>query len=642
MGSRRGAPACGPGSQRMSDSPTPGDKRKFAARLKEARIGDPTAQYDVALMYANGVGVGKNISQAFTWTKAAAEKGHTAAQYLLGSAYFGGLGAPKNEQKALTCFLKAYEHGSEKAALKLAKVVATEQPALAFRFALEAAEKGLAEAQFNVGECYAAGVGVESDMDEARAWYHCAATQGQAPALYALGRLQERDSSDPNGLAEAGRWYRKAAKLGHPGAQVALDRLDTAGYGRHSAKHRTGGRERRTGESRWTQYATHGRVDDFYHLGLLYEAGHSIERNLKQARSWYRKAAELGDAGAQYALACRFEPSDSPQAVAWLHKAAEQGHAQAQCALAEMQFQGAGVMQDRLGAMAWYARAAAQGDVQAQFAIGTLFSDHAETLAQAAMAQAAAGGQADAQFSMGERNRLGKGVGQNWFEACRWYQLAAEQGHAQAQCALAGCYAQGRGVRQDLAHAFAWYEKSAAQGLPQAQWNLGELYATGLPGVEADAKKATTLCKRAANAGFVPAQATLGALFARAKKHDRAVHWWTLAAEQGDLEAQFNVGQSYRLGLGVEKDASRAFAMLLKAAQGGLAVAQSRIGLSYATGEGAALDPIEGAKWFELAAFGGDTAAAANWERAKKTLSPEQQTEAGRRAQEWLQAREKK
>ncbi len=96
-------------------------------------------------------------------------------------------------------------------------------------------------------------------------------------------------------------------------------------------------------------------------------------------------------------------------------------------------------MQDRLGAMAWYARAAAQGDVQAQFAIGTLFSDHAESLAQAAMAQAAAGGQADAQFFMGERNRLGTGVGQNWFEACRWYQLAAEQGNAQAQCALAGC-----------------------------------------------------------------------------------------------------------------------------------------------------------------------------------------------------------
>ncbi len=68
----------------MSDSAS--DKRNFTRRLKEARIGDPAAQYDVALMYATGVGTGKNVAQAFAWTKAAAEIGHTAAQYLLGSA----------------------------------------------------------------------------------------------------------------------------------------------------------------------------------------------------------------------------------------------------------------------------------------------------------------------------------------------------------------------------------------------------------------------------------------------------------------------------------------------------------------------------------------------------------------------------
>lgn len=625
----------------MNDNHSARDKRKFAARLKDARIGDPAAQYEVALMYANGVGVGKNVSQTFSWTKAAADKGHCAAQYLLGSAYFGGLGTPRNEQKALFCFLKAYENGSEKASFKLAKILATQQPALAFQFALDAAERGLPEAQFSVGERYAAGIGAEVDRWQAKAWYQRAAEQAYAPALYALGQLQEQDRPDPEGLVEAGQWYRRAAKVGHPGAQVALDRLDAAGYGRQSLKPRPGGRERRIADSRWSQYAAHGRMDDFYHLGLLYEAGHSVERNLKQARAWYKKAAEMGDPRAQYALACDYEHPGSPQAVEWLSKAALQGYAQAQCALAELHFLGLGTEQDSLGALAWYARAAEQGDTQAQFALGRLLKDHAENLVDTAMAKAAAGGQAEAQFSLGERYRLGSGVAQNWFEACRWYQMAAEQGNALAQCALAGCYAQGRGVRKDLAHAFAWYEKAAAQNLPQAQWNLGELYATGLPGLKADAKKATMLCKRAANAGFVPAQATLGALFARAKKHDRAMHWWSMAAEQGDLEALFNAGQSYRLGLGVDKNEAKAFALLLRAAQGGLAAAQSRIGLAYATGEGVALDPIEAAKWFELAALGGDTAAAANWDRARKTLSPAQQTEADRRAQEWLRAREK-
>ena len=128
----------------MNDSHVVKDKRKFAARLKEARIGDPVAQYEVALMYANGVGVGKSVGQAFAWTKAAAEKGHPAAQNLLGSAYLGGLGASKDDQKALFCFLKAYEQGSEKASFKLAKILATPQPTLVFQFALDAAERAFA------------------------------------------------------------------------------------------------------------------------------------------------------------------------------------------------------------------------------------------------------------------------------------------------------------------------------------------------------------------------------------------------------------------------------------------------------------------------------------------------------------------
>ena len=200
---------------------------------------------------------------------------------------------------------------------------------------------------------------------------------------------------------------------------------------------------------------------------------------------------------------------------------------------------------------------------------------------------------------------------------------------------MAACYASGRGVKKDIPHAFHWFEKAAAQNLPQAQWNLGELYATGLPGVDPDPKKATQLCKRAANAGFAPASATLGALFARAKKHERAVRWWTLAAEQGDLESLFNLGQAYRLGMGTVKDEVKAFELFLKAALAGVAAAQSRIGLAYATGEGAALDPIEACKWIELAAMRGDKAAAANRERARKFLSPAQLAEAQRRVKEW-------
>jgi TPR repeat protein len=623
----------------MTDSLSAGDKRAFARRLKEARIGDPVAQYDVALMYATGAGVGKNVSQAFAWTKAAAEKGHTAAQYLLGSAYAGGLGTPKDAQKALLWFIKAYDHGNEKASLKLARVLAAGQPALAFQFAVESAEKGMADAQLLVAECYAGAIGVEQDSHLALTWFQRAAQQGVAAAQFALGQAHELGSDDVVDLSLARKWYRDAAAHGHPGAQLALDRMDDMGDGRvnRSAKSRAGNRERRGSDARWTQYATHGRTDDLFNLGMMFERGISVEKSVKQARAWYKKAAELGHADAQFALARGFEASEHGQAAQWYRKAAAQGRADAQCALAELQLQGLGTTHDPVSALAWYAMAAEQGHATAQFEMAQLLKKDASTIAFDAISRAAAAGQAQAQCAMGDRYAQGAGVAQNWFEACRWYELAAQQGDAKAQCALAVCYADGKGVKQDMAHAFIWFEKAAAQSVPQAQWNLGELYATGLPGVEADPKKATLLCKRAANAGFAPASATLGALFARAKKHERAVQWWTLAAEQGDLESLFNLGQAHRLGLGVAKDEAKAFELLRKAALGGVAAAQSRIGLAYATGEGAALDPIEACKWFELAAQRGDQAAATNRLRARKALSPAQLAEADRRVTEWLQ-----
>jgi TPR repeat protein len=621
----------------MSESASSSDKRNFTRRLKEARIGDPVAQYEVALMYATGAGVGRNVSQAFAWTKAAAEKGHTAAQYLLGSAYAGGLGTPKDAQKAMFWFMKAHDHGNEKASLKLAKVLEVAQPALAFQFAMESAEKGLADAQLAVAECYADAIGVEHDNQMALAWYQRAAEQGVAAAQFALAQAHEQGSGVATDLELAQQWYREAATHGHAGAQLALERLDVAGAGRvkRSAKNRAGNRERRSSDTRWTQYAAHGRPADLYQLGMMFERGISVEKSVRQARVWYKKAAELGHADAQFALAQGFESSEHAQAAQWYRRAAAQGHADAQCALAALQLQGLGMVPDPVSALTWYAMAAEQGHASAQFALAKLLKNEASAIAFDAISRAAAAGQAQAQCAMGDRYAQGAGVAQNWFEACRWYELAAQQGDATAQCALAVCYADGKGVKQDIAHAFIWFEKAAAQNVPQAQWNLGELYATGLPGVEADPKKATLLCKRAANAGFAPASATMGALFARAKKHERAVQWWTLAAEQGDLESLFNLGQAHRLGLGVAKDEAKAFALFLQAAQGGVAAAQSRMGLAYATGEGAALDPIEACKWFELAAQRGDQAAVANRVRARKALGPAQLAEADRRVKEW-------
>jgi uncharacterized protein len=626
----------------MAERDVAREKRDFQRRIKEARIGDVTAQYDVALMYANGVGVAKSPEQALVWTQAAADKGHVSALYLLGRALQQGLGTAKDLPRALTCYLRAAEQGNDKASLKLSALHAQAQPELSVHYVRTAAQRGGAPAQFALGQAFAQGQGVAPDSQEAARWFRLAAQQGLASAQYALAQLLEVAAATEADNHDALYWYREAAAQGMPAAALALSRLDAAGLARRdegsAPANRARARERRSQDARWVQFAGRGDRDDAYHLGLMFVQGVGLERSPKQARRWLQKAAEQGHVQSMEALARLSEEGTPEQALDWYTRAAEAGDASAQRALGQAQLAAAVDGDDLLQPLYWLASAARQNDAPAQWTLSEMLRDPACQLTLALERAAAHAGLADAQYTMGKRSADGQDLPQDWHQACRWFLLAAEQSHAQAQCELAVCFAEGMGVRRDIAKAFAWFEKSAAQGVARAQWNLGELYATGIAGVPADTRKATALCKRAAHAGFVPAQATLGALFARAKKYDRAVHWWDLAAQKNDPEALFNLAQVYRKGMGVPTDAQKANHYLLAAAEAGLAVAQARLGVAYGMGDDMVQDGIEAGKWLILAARQGEPTARANRDHARTLVSPAQWTEAQRRADAWREA----
>lgn len=614
-------------------------RKEFLRRMKDARIGDPVAQYEVALMYANGVGVSKSLEQAFAWTKTAAEKGHAQAQYLLARAYHRGHGTDSQPKEALVWYQLAAGKGNEKAALNLSRVFAEPQADIAFQYALEAAQSGSAEAQFSVAEAFAQGRGTARDEAQAAHWYLLAAQQGLPRAQYAMGQLLEHGRARQPDLQQACSWYRLAAAQGMAAAQLALERLDADGNGRSpdaaKAGRRAPARERRLADSRWVRFASQGGAEEFFHLGSMFERGVTVEKSQKQSRLWFQKAAELGHVEAAAALARSYHDTAPDIAAGWYLQAAKAGHAAARHALAQPALRHAAAGLEPIQQFYWSAMAASQGLPQAQFSLAETLHNEADTLRSELLLAAAHAGLPAAQFAVAERYAKGEGVDQDWFEACRWYQMAAEQGHAQAQCALGVCFLEGFGARRNSAKAFVWFEKAAAQDNPQAQWSLGEMYATGIPGVAQDIKQAAVLCKRAAQAGFAPAQATWGTLFARADKHEQAALWWERAAAQGDLEAQFNLATAFLKGQGVARDDARAWELLLSAAQAGLAAAQARLGLAYATGEGMVQDLIESAKWLMLAAGQGDKAARQNQARAKSLLSASQWAEASRRAGEW-------
>ena len=86
-----------------------------------------------------------------------------------------------------------------------------------------------------------------------------------------------------------------------------------------------------------------------------------------------------------------------------------------------------------------------------------------------------------------------------------------EQGHADAQCNLGYCYANGIGVTQDYAEAVKWYQKAAEQGNALGQNNLGYCYESA-QGVAQDLAQAQELYAKAAARGNATAQRTLSGL----------------------------------------------------------------------------------------------------------------------------------
>ena len=89
----------------------------------------------------------------------------------------------------------------------------------------KAAEQGDAQAQYNLGVCYANGNGVEKNLSEAVKWWRKAAEQGFAQAQFNLGVCYDFGKGVEKNPTEAVKWYRKAAEQGYANATKALQLL---------------------------------------------------------------------------------------------------------------------------------------------------------------------------------------------------------------------------------------------------------------------------------------------------------------------------------------------------------------------------------------------------------------------------------
>ena len=102
----------------------------------------------------------------------------------------------------------------------------------------------------------------------------------------------------------------------------------------------------------------------------------------------------------------------------------------------------------------------------------------------------------------------------------------------------------------------------------------------------------------AANAG--PYEVALAA--AEQGDYVTALRLWRSLAEQGDADAQYNLGVMYNNGDGVPRDYAEAMKWHRKAADQGNGNAQFNLGFMYDRGRGMPQSYIEAVKWYSLAA----------------------------------------
>ncbi|KAF0095333.1 MAG: hypothetical protein E1N59_828 [Puniceicoccaceae bacterium 5H] len=139
-----------------------------------------------------------------------------------------------------------------------------------------------------------------------------------------------------------------------------------------------------------------------------------------------------------------------------------------------------------------------------------------------------------------------------------------------------------------------------------AQNRAGEIYYYGMGDVLPDFEKAFRWFTQAADQGNADAQYNLGVMYQMGEGVDvqpeKAVFWYQQAAEQKQINALNNLGYVYATGFGVEKDDALAVKYYKQAAKLGHATSQFNLAYRYENGQGVEKDVKRAAKYYRQAA----------------------------------------
>lgn len=429
------------------------------------------------------------------------------------------------------------------------------EPARALKLLERAAARGSMQAANTLAAIYAEGNGVPKDEARGLAYARLGEKSDHAWIVAKLGNYYLNGVGAPADVPRGVAVTERAVALGNAESARELGdiyRFGTYGVARDFARART-----------WYRRAAKmGDADAVAALGYMAERGEGVAKDLVEARRLYAEAAAKGSGWGALNLGVMLRdgdggPRDLPEAIRMLTLAADRGEAAGLRLLARLYRDGTGVERDLQMAISLYRKAADDGDTPAMVALGNM------AVAGEGMLQDEGAGRiwfrkaAEAGDAAGMRN-LARMLSSSEFTgqpsdnpaAVKWYhQLAQDEDAANAAIA-AEAFARGQVVPQDLKAARRYYERALAAGVADIAAPLVEVVLRDDPGA-ADKAYALALIERRAALGEGWALAALahpGPMLERAGLRIDGAAWRARIAAETDSKVLLGVAKALQAG----------------------------------------------------------------------------------------------
>lgn len=326
---------------------------------------------------------------------------------------------------------------------------------------------------------------------------------------------------------------------------------------------------------------------DSVELGRQYNAKALEFADIASAAYWHNRAAWLGNAASQSAMASilnnrDFVPTPSYGTIfALLSRAAASGNHDNADVLGECYLYGRGTKQDYDRAIEAFTRALAR------------YPSSKRILSRLGDCYLAFGDMGDCMVAREFYRRAGDdGAAERCDE--RISKQEKEYGSAQKRFELnkkevtvtrklANAYNSGLDCmdRGDYRNAYLYLKRAADMGYTDAVINIIEMFDRGYPGFTDRSQKIYWLKRLAEDTGFVHAFSRVGQEYLRADNHAEAFRWFKIAADAGERYSQNIVGAFYLDGDVVKRNLPKALEYFRAAAEQNLADAKCALAEGY-------------------------------------------------------------